>query len=60
MGADGLAVSDLPQDEVIVAAEMLVEEGIESVAVCYINSASTRRTNAGLWRFWRRIFPSCS
>tara|TARA_Y100001954_G_scaffold145802_1_gene155206 strand:+ start:42 stop:2153 length:2112 start_codon:yes stop_codon:yes gene_type:complete len=48
MGADGLAVADLPQDEVIVAAEMLVEEGIESVAVCYINScinpAHERRT----------------
>ena len=48
MGADGLAVSDLPQDEVIVAAEMLVKEGIRSVAVCYINScinpAHERRT----------------
>lgn len=38
MGADGQPVSDLPEDEVIAAAEMLVGEGIESVAICYINS----------------------
>ena len=38
MGADGQAVSELPEDEVIAAADMLVAEGIESVAICYINS----------------------
>ena len=48
MGADGQPVSDLPEDEVLAAAEMLVGEGIESVAICYINScvnaAHERRT----------------
>lgn len=38
MGADGFPVVDLPEDEVLSAARGLVDEGIESVAVCYINS----------------------
>ena len=38
MGADGFPVVDLPEDEVLSAARRLVDEGIESVAVCYINS----------------------
>ena len=48
MGADGAPVSALPEDEVIAAARQLVDEGIEAVAVCYINScinpAHERRT----------------
>lgn len=48
MGADGRPVSDLPEDDVIAAARKLVDEGIESVAICYINScinpAHERRT----------------
>ncbi len=38
MGADGAVVHPLVEDEVIAAAQFLVDEGVESVAVCYINS----------------------
>ena len=38
MGADGAVVRPLVDDEVIAAGQRLVEEGIEAVAICYINS----------------------
>lgn len=38
MGADGVAVRPLVDAEVIAAGRRLAGEGIESVAVCYINS----------------------
>ena len=48
MGADGGVVTALRDEDVIAAGRFLVEEGIEAVAVCYINScinpAHERRT----------------
>ena len=38
MGADGGVVRPLVDDEVIAAGRRLVDEGIEAVAICYINS----------------------
>lgn len=38
MGADGAVVRPLVDDEVIAAGQFLVDEGIEAIAVCYINS----------------------
>lgn len=38
MGADGVVVRPLLDDEVIAAGQQLVDEGIEAVAICYINS----------------------
>ena len=38
MGADGIAVRGLLEEEVIEAGRQLTGEGIEAVAICYINS----------------------
>ena len=38
IGADGEVVVALPEHEVIDAGQFLVDEGIEALAVCYINS----------------------
>jgi N-methylhydantoinase A len=48
MGADGSVVTPLADADVIAAGQRLVDEGIEAVAICYINScfnaAHERRT----------------
>lgn len=48
MGANGQPVYCLPENEVVEAGQFLVDEGVEAVAVCYINSfinaAHERRT----------------
>ena len=51
MGADGNVVRPLVDDEVLAAGKRLVDEGIEAVAICYINScfnAEHERRSASL------------
>ena len=38
MGADGNVVRSLDKTEVVAAGQYLVDEGVEAVAICYINS----------------------
>ncbi|MEE2996933.1 MAG: hydantoinase/oxoprolinase family protein [Pseudomonadota bacterium] len=57
MGADGKPVQSLPTDEVIAAGRMLLDEGVESVAICYINSCINSEHERSTVEILEQNFP---